>query len=151
MEGYIAMPRADAHADEPGPERHSEARAAQSGAAGLLAAVVEDAANEVGAGRSTMSAASGSVPRSNSVDEVIGYLRDETLFAVSAQGRLEVRLPADIADAALRTPDTTASPRGGGWIAFVPRTAERHVADRARAWFVTAWRNAGPGNSWMTG
>lgn len=112
----------------------------------MLASAVEAAANEVGAARSSMSPGSGSVPRSNGVDEVVGYLREETLFAVSVQGRLEVRLPADIADAALRTPDTTASPRGAGWIAFVPRTAERHVADRARAWFVTAWRNAGPGN-----
>jgi hypothetical protein len=29
-----------------------------------------------------------------------------------------------------------------GWIRFTPSSDERHVADRAEAWFRTAWRRA---------
>ena len=89
-----------------------------------------------------------------SLDEVIAepgaagrtvYRRGGTEIArVDAQA-FEVRLPADIADAATRTPDTVALDREPGWIRFTPRSDERHVGDRAEAWFRTAWRHAGEG------
>ena len=70
------------------------------------------------------------------------YSRGGALFARASATSLEVRLPGDIAEAALRTPDTaTAEERG--WIRFTPGDAERHVTDRAEAWFRTAWRHAG--------
>jgi hypothetical protein len=53
-----------------------------------------------------------------------------------------VRLPTEIAAAALRTPDTAPDPDDRGWVRFSPTTAEGHVTDRAAAWFRTAWRHA---------
>ena len=78
------------------------------------------------------------VPR----DGRVGWERDGIEFARVSASVLEVRLPEDIAAAALRTPDT--SPIAGelGWIRFTPSSDERHVADRAEAWFHTAWRRA---------
>jgi hypothetical protein len=58
---------------------------------------------------------------------------------------LEVWLPPDIADAATRTPDTVPIAGEPGWVRFTPTSEERHVADRAEAWFRTAWRHAGEG------
>jgi len=55
---------------------------------------------------------------------------------------MQVRLPTDIAEAALRTPDTMLDPDDRGWLRFTPRDVERHVIDRATAWFQTAWRHA---------
>ena len=69
------------------------------------------------------------------------YARGDTEFARVTPSTLEVRLPTDIADAALRTTDTTAGP-APGWIRFQPVDGERHVTDRAAAWFQTAWRHA---------
>ena len=53
-----------------------------------------------------------------------------------------MRLPADIAEAAVRTSDTSMVPGETGWIRFAPQGRERHVTDRASAWFQTAWRHA---------
>jgi hypothetical protein len=73
------------------------------------------------------------------------YRRGEVEIArVDAQG-LDVRLPDDIAEAATRTPDTVALDGEAGWIRFTPTSDERHVGDRAEAWFRTAWRHAGEG------
>jgi hypothetical protein len=74
---------------------------------------------------------------------VVTYRRGGTVFARVSADALEVRLPADIADAALRTPDTAALPGGTGWLRFAPLGRERHVVDRATAWFQMAWRHAG--------
>ena len=52
------------------------------------------------------------------------------------------RLDAVIADAARRTPDTSASPRGPEWVSFRPATLDGHAEDRARAWFAAAARRA---------
>jgi hypothetical protein len=71
------------------------------------------------------------------------YRRGRTEIARADGRSLEVRLPADIAEAATRTPDTTALEGQAGWIRFTPRTDERHAGDRAEAWFRTAWRHAG--------
>jgi hypothetical protein len=62
-------------------------------------------------------------------------------FARVARNVIEVRLPADIARAAMRTPDAGPSSLGQGWVRFSPRSTEPHVMDRARAWLITAWRH----------
>ena len=72
----------------------------------------------------------------------VSYRRGDVVFARVSTDGLEVRLPEDIADAAERTPDTAALPGQPGWIRFTPRGSERHVIDRATAWFQTAWRHA---------
>ncbi|MFV2064605.1 MAG: hypothetical protein ACC726_14010 [Chloroflexota bacterium] len=74
--------------------------------------------------------------------EVTTYARAGSLFARCSSSVLEVRLPEDIAEAALRTPDTAAIADDQGWIRFAPSSGERHVFDRAEAWFRTAWRHA---------
>ena len=71
------------------------------------------------------------------------YRRGEREIARMDARSLEVRLPPDIAEAATRTPDAVAISGEQGWIRFTPTSAERHVADRAEAWFRTAWRHAG--------
>jgi hypothetical protein len=73
---------------------------------------------------------------------VVTYRRGDAVFARATADALEIRLPEDIADAALRTPDTLAVPGQPGWLRFVPAGSERHVIDRATAWFQTAWRHA---------
>ena len=73
---------------------------------------------------------------------VVSYRRGDAVFAQATADALELRLPEDIAEAALRTPDTFAVPGRAGWVRFVPTDDERHVSDRATAWFQTAWRHA---------
>lgn len=70
------------------------------------------------------------------------FQRDTAAFARASEAQLDVRLPADIAEAALRTPDTATTDERG-WIRFTPADAERDVTDRAEAWFRTGWRHAG--------
>jgi len=79
---------------------------------------------------------------SSSDGETTTYSRGEGAFARASCSRLEVRLPADIAEAALNTPDTVLDPDDRGWVRFTPKGGERHVTDRATAWFQTAWRHA---------
>lgn len=76
--------------------------------------------------------------------DVTSYERGGAAFARVSPTVLDVRLPDDIAEAALRTPDTSSLPGEAGWIRFKPGADEPHVADRAHAWFVTAWRHATP-------
>jgi len=71
------------------------------------------------------------------------YRRGSVPFARVSGSMLEVRLPADIGEAALRTPDTTTIAGESSWVHFTPRDEGRHVTDRAEAWFRTAWRHAG--------
>ena len=80
---------------------------------------------------------------SSSTDgDVVAYSRGGAVFARVSGAMLAVRLPVDIAEAALRTPDTTIDPHDRGWVLFTPRADERHVTDRAAAWFETSWRHA---------
>lgn len=80
---------------------------------------------------------------STSVDgEVTSYARGDVVFARASSRVFDVRLPEDIAEAALRTPDTDRLPNEPGWIRFAPSSDEPHVVDRAEAWFVTGWRHA---------
>jgi hypothetical protein len=60
------------------------------------------------------------------------YACADAPFARITSTGLEVRLPADIAEAADRTPDTTLV--AGGWLRFTPATDEQHALDRAQAW-----------------
>ena len=65
-----------------------------------------------------------------------------TTFAMLAGGQAEFRLDPVIAQAALRTPDTVASPRGPEWVAFGPVVVDDGAVDRAEAWFLAAHRRA---------
>lgn len=55
---------------------------------------------------------------------------------------LDVALDGPVTRAALATPDTSASPRGAGWVRFAPRVMDRYAADRAEAWIRFAHRRA---------
>jgi hypothetical protein len=70
------------------------------------------------------------------------YARAGTIFALASEDAVELRLAADIADAARRTPDTTASDRGDEWVRFSPRSLDGHARDRLAAWFLIAYRLA---------
>jgi len=74
--------------------------------------------------------------------DAVAYSMGGAVFARVSGPALEVRLPVDIAAAALRTPDTALDPDDRGWIRFTPKDDEQHVTDRAKAWFQTAWRHA---------
>jgi len=75
--------------------------------------------------------------------EGLAYARNGLAFARVADASLSVRLPIDIAEAALNTPDTAVDPDDRGWLRFSPADDERHVVDRATAWFRIAWKHAG--------
>ncbi len=78
--------------------------------------------------------------------ESVDYEVDGTLVATVGPMGAEFRLGPEVAEAALRTPDAHASPRGPDWVAFRPRTIDRFAADRAEAWFGLAVRlSPGPG------
>jgi hypothetical protein len=72
----------------------------------------------------------------------VAYTRGGAVFARASDQMLQVRLPVDIAEAALRTPDTSLDPDDRGWLRFSPGADAQHVADRTTAWFQTAWRHA---------
>lgn len=51
-----------------------------------------------------------------------------------------------VANAAARTPDVQRARRGEGWVDMTPKVVDRHVYDRARAWFLSGHRRlTGPG------
>jgi hypothetical protein len=72
------------------------------------------------------------------------YSRGGVDFAVRLPHALQLRLPADIAGVASGMPDVRDAGRPG-WVELRPVAGDAHVADRARAWFVTAWRHAAGG------
>jgi len=77
--------------------------------------------------------------------ESVTYAAGGRAFAVLMPDLLEVALDPSIAAAALRTPDTLASSRGTGWIAFTPDGIDRFALDRAEAWVRLAHRRATEG------
>jgi hypothetical protein len=79
---------------------------------------------------------------SSSEGDTVVYARSGVEFARTTGASLRVRLPVDIADAARNTPDTALDPDDRGWLIFSPSTDERHVTDRASAWFRIAWKHA---------
>ena len=77
-----------------------------------------------------------------SADGSQAFRRGRRTFAYVKGNSAELLLDEEIAEAAVRTPDTTPSGRGRGWIRFSPRDLDGHAEDRARAWFLSAWRAA---------
>jgi hypothetical protein len=77
----------------------------------------------------------------------VEYVRGEVVFAVvEAEGAgASFHLATAVADAALRTPDTSRSLRGRGWVTLRPPIVDGHARDRATAWLVSAWRTAAGG------
>jgi hypothetical protein len=69
-------------------------------------------------------------------------------FAVVSAGgaTAEYALDPAVADAAARTPDVTLSGRGPGWVTFAPTVVDDPAADRAAAWFASAFRRMEPRN-----
>jgi hypothetical protein len=71
--------------------------------------------------------------------------RGRAFAAVSGDGSVaSFALDAAVAAAAIRTPDTTVSPRGAGWVDFAPPDLDDHAVDRATAWFESAHRRLVP-------
>jgi hypothetical protein len=66
---------------------------------------------------------------------------------VTADGTVaEFALDTAVAAAAIRTPHTSPSERGAGWVSFAPIDLDDHAADRATAWFASAYRRQSPKN-----
>ena len=97
-----------------------------------LSALLDDASAELEEVEKTVDGATGALEWS------IGG----RVFATAVGGRAEFRLDPAVADAALRTPDTSRSGRGADWVAFAPGDIDRHAIDRATAWLASAWRRA---------
>jgi hypothetical protein len=72
----------------------------------------------------------------------VAFAAGGSVFAVLAGDLLEVALDDTVLNAALKTPDTAASVRGPGWIAFSPQSVDRFALDRAEAWVRFAHRRA---------
>jgi hypothetical protein len=70
------------------------------------------------------------------------FSRGHIVFAVADGNVAELMLEPEIAEAALRTPDTATSARGPAWVKLAPATVAERDLDRARAWFLSAWRNS---------
>ena len=95
----------------------------------LLAGLLEDVADELGAQRHDLGGAT-------------EFRRAGVAFAVSGPGGAEFRLRPDVAAAALRTPATGPSERGPVWVRFDPQQLDQFGLDRATAWFEAAWHEA---------
>jgi hypothetical protein len=80
------------------------------------------------------------------VDDATGateFRRGERAFAlIEPGGAASFRLTPAVAAAAIRTPDTTPSSRGPGWVTLGPAELDDHARDRATAWLESAWRAA---------
>lgn len=74
--------------------------------------------------------------------EHVEYQRSSRSFAVVSLGALEVKLQPEVAAAAARTSHTSRSSRGPDWVRFEPPELDNFAADRAEAWFLSAWRAA---------
>jgi hypothetical protein len=75
--------------------------------------------------------------------EGVEWRRDGRPFAAVARGVAEFQLDPQVAQAAVRTPDTERSNRGPDWVRFSPEALDGHALDRAQAWLASAWRRAG--------
>jgi hypothetical protein len=101
------------------------------GATTSFAQLYDGLANDLGGVAAMASTAGASV-----------YRRADRDFAVVDGTAIEVRLQPEVAEAVLRTPHTSRSPRGPGWIRFEPPRMDPSIVDRADAWFRSAWRTA---------
>jgi hypothetical protein len=130
---------ADLALEEEGPDDDSPLDEAEAAAAAAVAdAPVDEALDER---VEAVMAELGDVERRRASDGV-AYSSRGRVFAVLGEDRLETALDTAVSKAALKTPDTAASPRGAGWIAFTPATIDRFALDRAEAWVRSAHRRA---------
>jgi hypothetical protein len=63
-------------------------------------------------------------------------------FAAVSGATADFALDPIVARAALGTPDTAPSSRGGEWVSLSARDVDQLVVDRAVAWFGSAYRRA---------
>jgi hypothetical protein len=71
------------------------------------------------------------------------FARDDVVFAARPENDVfELHLGDEIAEAAMRTPDTGPSSRGPAWVRFSPPYWDDMAFDRLEAWFRVAWRLA---------
>jgi hypothetical protein len=70
------------------------------------------------------------------------YTRAGRAFAVAGRDEVELRIGAEIGEAAMRTPSAGPSTHGPEWIRFAPPEWDQHAIDRLEAWFRVAWRMA---------
>jgi hypothetical protein len=70
------------------------------------------------------------------------WSRGGTPFATLRGSTVELRIGSAIAEAAVRTPDTTRSEIGADWVAFSPAALDDQARDRLEAWFAAAYRRA---------
>ena len=73
----------------------------------------------------------------------VEFQRGPKVFAAVGGDVADFLLDPEIADAALGTPSTSVAPRGGDWVRLAPSAPSPMDLDRARAWFLSAWRAAG--------
>jgi photosystem II stability/assembly factor-like uncharacterized protein len=81
--------------------------------------------------------------RRREAGNAVEFDRAGVVFATAEAGRLTFRLRAEVAEVALRTPETARSARGDGWVALTATGTDAFSVDRATAWFESAWRLAG--------
>ena len=63
-------------------------------------------------------------------------------FAFVSGSAAEFKLDPEIAEAAVSTPSTSPSTRGPDWVRLAPDEPSAMDFDRAKAWFLSAWRAA---------
>ena len=81
--------------------------------------------------------------RRRATGRTVEFDRAGVVFATREAGILSFRLRAEIAEVALRTPETAPSTRGPEWVALTAAGTYAFTVDRAAAWFESAWRLAG--------
>ena len=81
--------------------------------------------------------------RRREMGKTVEFDRAGVVCATRESGRLSFRLRAEIAEVALRTPETATSARGAEWVVLAATGTDAFAVDRAAAWFESAWRLAG--------
>jgi hypothetical protein len=79
---------------------------------------------------------------SRRVGGAVEFGRAGNVFAVVSAETVDLHLDPEIAEAAFNTPGAEPSTRGGEWVHLTVQPDQPHDLDRARAWFLSAWRNA---------
>ena len=142
LDGNGHVPDPEALAEGDGPDDDSPLEEAEAAAAAALAdAPLDESLDER---VEAVIGDVGRVDRRRAADGV-AYSVGGRVFAVLGEDRLEAALDTLVAKAALKTPDTSSSPRGPGWIAFSPTVIDRFALDRAEAWVRSAHRRAAGG------
>lgn len=135
------LPRSNGHAELDEDNLDDDAPLDADEAAAALAAALEDAGEALHERAGAVVEALDGAEQADDADSTV-FRAGGVVFAVLTGDVLEVRLDAPVARAALRTGDTSPSPRGAGWIVFAPATTDRFALDRAEAWIRSAHRLA---------